>query len=156
MTDSDSIVTAAASEANQPSGAGLVLWLCGGRKGPEGYLYLLHRITGIILLLFVIGHVLLSSSQLLGMEVWAELMEMATSPVVEYFRYPLLFAFGFHTFNGIRLILVELGLSVGRAEQQVYPYRGSIRRQRPLVIAMMILTAALLVVGEFDVLRLAH
>ncbi|MDA1299882.1 MAG: succinate dehydrogenase, cytochrome b556 subunit [Proteobacteria bacterium] len=152
----DSVDIRAAEGTNVPAGAGLIAWLCGGRKGLEGYLYLTHRITGIILLLFVIAHVLLSSSQLLGMEAWARLMEMATSPVVEYFRYPLLLAFGFHAFNGIRLILVELGLAVGRPKQQVYPYRGSIGRQRPLVIAMMILTAALLLVGEYDVLRLAH
>ncbi len=139
-----------------PNQLGIIGWLRSGRRGVEGYVYLLHRLSGIVLLLFLIAHVVLTSSRLLGMDVWVQMMTFATSPVVQLFKYPVFVAFAFHACNGVRLILLELGIGVGRAEHQVYPYHGSVRKQRPLLIAMMALSAMLLVVGEFDVLRLAH
>ena len=139
-----------------PNRLGIVGWLCGGRRGIEGYVYLLHRLTGLMLLLFLVAHVLLTSSRLLGLEAWGQLMALARSPIVQSLAYPLFAAFAFHALNGVRLLLVESGLAVGRGERQVYPYRGSIRKQRPLLIAMMVLTAVLLAVGQFDLLRLAH
>jgi len=135
---------------------GFVGWLKGSRHGLEAYVYLLHRLTGVILLVFVVAHILLSSSRLLGWDTWADLMKMTTLPVVQVFRYPLLAAFAFHAANGLRLVLVELGIAVGRPEQQVYPYRGSIARQRPLLLVMMVLAALFFVAGEFDLLRLSH
>ena len=139
-----------------PNRLGIVGWLRSGRRGAEGYVYLLHRASGLLLLLFLVAHVVLTSSRLLGMDAWAQMLTIAASPVVHLFEYPLFIVFAFHAFNGMRLIFIELGIAVGRGERQVYPYRGSIRKQRPLLIAMMLLTAVLLVVGEFDLLRLAH
>ena len=140
----------------RPNQLGIFGWLRSGRRGVEGYVYLLHRASGLVLLLFLIAHVILTSSRLLGMEAWMQMMTFANSPVVLLFKYPVFVAFAFHAFNGIRLLAIELGIAVGRGERLVYPYRGSIRKQRPLLIAMMVLTAVLLVVGEFDVLRLSH
>ncbi len=122
----------------------------------EGYLYLLHRVTGLGLLLFLVAHVLLTSSRLLGLEAFGRMLALSASPFVQLFEYPLFVAFAFHACNGVRLILVELGFAVGRAELPVYPYRGSIRRQRPLLLAAMLLAGALLVAGGLGQLRLAH
>lgn len=135
---------------------GLTRWLTGSRHGIEAYVYLGHRISGLILLLFVIAHILLSSSRLISLDLWAELMLMTRSPWLQACRYILFAAFAFHAFNGVRLILVELGFAVGAAEQQVYPYKGSISKQRPMLIIMMVLTGLLLVLGEFSPLRLVH
>ena len=135
---------------------GIVNWLRSGRRGVEGYVYVLHRLSGLVLLLFLIAHIALTSSRLLGVEVWVQMLTIARSPVVKLFEYPVLAAFAFHAFNGVRLIVIELGFVVGRGERPAYPYRGSILKQRPLLLAMMVLTAALLVAGPFDVLRLSH
>ena len=53
----------------------------------------------------------------------------------------------------IRLLIVELGFGVGRPERPVYPYRGSVHKQRPLMIATMVLTAVLVAAGGFELLR---
>lgn len=144
------------SNARASARSGLKVWLLGGRLGLEGYMYLGHRVSGLILLLFVIGHVVLGASRLISVNAWMEMMQLAMSPAIQTFKYPLFIAFAFHAFNGIRLVLVELGVAVGQAEQPIYPFKGSIHKQRPLLIGMMVLTAVLLVVGELDLLRLAH
>ncbi|MDA0979121.1 MAG: hypothetical protein O3B72_11215 [Proteobacteria bacterium] len=141
---------------SQTTSSGYVRWLFGSRHGLEGFLYLGHRVSGLLLLLFVICHILLSSSRLISMELWADLMLMTRSPWVQVLHYPMLAAFAFHAMNGIRLLLVETGFFIGRPEQQVYPYHGSITRQRPLSIVMMLLAGLLIITGELDVLRYAH
>ena len=148
--------TQLADQTKESSPSGMLRWLGGGRHGAEGYVYALHRLTGLVLLLFLISHALLGAARLIGLDLWAQLMSLALSPAVQVLKYPLFAAFAFHALNGVRLIVVELGFAVGRAERPVYPYRGSIKKQRPLLLGTMILAAALLVVGQLDVLRLAH
>jgi succinate dehydrogenase cytochrome b556 subunit len=132
---------------------GIVRWLTGHRHGIEGYLYICHRISGIVLLLFLSLHVLVTSSRLLGEEAWQSLMSLTHSPVLKFLEYLVFVAFAFHAVNGIRLILIEVGLAVGKPEHPVYPYRGSLHKQRPLMIVLMIVTAALIALGGFDALR---
>ena len=38
-------------------------WLSSGKRGIEGYLYILHRITGIVLLAFLSLHVFVTTPQ---------------------------------------------------------------------------------------------
>ena len=52
--------------------------------------------------------------------------------------------------------LGQLGIVVGRPEHPVYPYRGSIHKQRPLMIVLMIVTGFLIALGGFDLLRFPH
>jgi len=132
---------------------GIVRWLTGHRHGIEGYLYLFHRISGIALLLFLSLHVLVTSSRLFGEETWQRLMSLTHSPALKFLEYLVFVAFAFHATNGVRLILIELGFAVGKAETPVYPYRGSLHKQRPLMIVLMIVTAVLIVMGGFDALR---
>ena len=134
---------------------GIVRWLTGHRHGIEGYLYLFHRISGIALLLFLSLHILVTSSRLFGEEAWQHLMSLTHSPALKFLEYLVFVAFAFHATNGIRLILIELGIAVGKAERPVYPYRGSLHKQRPLMIVLMIVTAVLIVLGGFDALRLS-
>lgn len=131
-------------------------WLFGARHGLEAYLFLLHRITGVLLLVFITAHILLGAARLISMELWAELMQLTRSPWVQGLELLLLSAFAFHAFNGVRLILVELGVGIGAPEQPVFPYRGSNLKQRPLLIAMMLLAGLLIVSSQFEILRFAH
>ena len=80
-------------------------------------------------------------------------MSMTHSPVFQVLEYLVFAAFVFHAFNGIRLILIELGFAVGRPDEPVFPYKGSIHKQRPLMIVMMIATAILIAIGGFELLR---
>lgn len=136
-----------------PRRLGLIGWLGGGRRGVEAYLYLLHRLSGLTLLLFLSIHLFITGARLFGEEAWAVLLATTHSPVLQFLEYLVFVAFAFHAFNGIRLLIVELGFGVGRPEQPVYPYRGSVHRQRPLMIITMVLTGLLIVAGGFELLR---
>lgn len=126
----------------------------GGRRGFEGYLYILHRISGLALLLFLSAHVFVTSARMFGQTAWERVMSMMHHPLVQLLEYLVYAAFVFHALNGVRLILIELGLVVGKPEQPVYPYKSSLHSQRKLMIGLMIVTAILIAVGGFELLRL--
>ena len=134
---------------------GTYRWLRGGRRGLEGYLYILHRITGLVLLVFLSLHVFVSSARLFGEQTWALAMEMTHSPLVRLAEYAVFVAFVFHALNGLRLAAIETGFFIGRPEAPVFPYKGSISKQRPLTIAMMVLAGVLILLGGFELLRLS-
>lgn len=129
-------------------------WLSSGKRGIEGYLYLLHRITGIVLLGFLALHVMVTSSRLFGEQAWGWAMAMTESPLIKLLEYGVFIAFVFHALNGVRLLAVELGFVVGRPEEPVFPYKGSIAKQRPLTVTIMVLAGVLIVLGGLEVLRL--
>ncbi len=128
-------------------------WLTSGNRGMEAYLYMLHRLTGLVLLAFLSLHVFVTSSRLFGQHAWEWAMEMTRTPFVKLVEYAVFAAFVFHALNGLRLVAIEMGLVIGRPEQPVFPYRGSISKQRPLTIAMMVLAGVLIVAGGFEILR---
>lgn len=133
---------------------GIIGWLMGGRRGFEGYLYLLHRISGIALLLFLTMHVFVTSSRLFGEAAWERVMSITHHPAVQLLEYLVYAAFVFHALNGVRLILIEFGVAVGNPERPVFPYRSSLHSQRKLMIGLMIVTGLLIVLGGFELLRL--
>ena len=133
---------------------GVYGWLRSGKRGIEGYLFLLHRITGIALLAFLCMHVFVSSTRLFGEQAWAWAMAMTHSVLIELLEYAVFVAFVFHAFNGIRLIAIELGFVVGRPAEPVFPYKGSITKQRPLTITIMVLAGVFIVMGGLELLRL--
>ena len=49
-----------------PQRLGLVGWLGAGRRGLEAYLYILHRLSGVALLLFLSLHIFVTSLRLFG------------------------------------------------------------------------------------------
>jgi succinate dehydrogenase / fumarate reductase cytochrome b subunit len=132
---------------------GTLGWLTGGRHGFEGYLYILHRISGLALLLFLVAHVFMSSTRLMGQEAWEAVMAMTHHPAVAFLEYLVFAAFVFHGINGFRLVLIELGIAVGRPERPVFPYRSSLDSQRMLMMVLMISVAVLIALGGFELLR---
>jgi succinate dehydrogenase / fumarate reductase cytochrome b subunit len=125
-------------------------WLFGGRWGPERYLYSLHRITGLGLLLYLAMHVVLTSSRALGQGAWEEAMGRVSGPLFVIGEYLVFVAFAFHAINGLRLALAEIGFGVGKPIEPIYPYRTALDVQRPIVVVAMILVALLIVVGGLD------
>jgi len=129
---------------------GLKGWWGGGRWGLERYMYTLHRLTGVSLVAYLVLHVLVTSSRAFGKGAWEKLMATVGVPVLHAGEFLVLLTFIFHACNGIRLVLVELGFAVGRAEEPVYPYRTSLNKQRPLLIVVMVLAAVLVAVSGYD------
>lgn len=134
-----------------PNRLGVWGWVGGGRWGVDRYLYSLHRMTGIGLLLYFVLHIVVTSSRALGKESWENAMGMVTGHWLFHLGEFLVFvAFAFHALNGIRLILVELGIGVGKPIEPIYPYKTSLHVQRPLAVAAILLTAVLAVLGGLD------
>lgn len=137
------------SHEGHPNRLGILGWLGGGRWGLERYLYALHRLTGLGLLLYFLLHIVVTSSRALGQEAWEASMARVAGPVFVLGEYLVYLAFVFHAVNGIRLFLLEVGIAVGRPIEPVYPYRTSVHLQRPLALGAMLVAALLAVLGGF-------
>ena len=100
-------------------------WILKLPNNPERVAFVLHRITGIILVLVLFLHIYVTGTPArAGWEAWIEEIQRAqgVTPVTLYFW---LFAGAvlFHGLNGIRLLLVEwLGCCVGKPEKPKPPY----------------------------------
>jgi len=125
-------------------------WAIGGRWGIERYVYTLHRITGLGILAYFLMHIIVTSSIALGQTQWEWWMALFSATPFKIGEFLVFVAFAFHGINGIRLVLVELGFAVGRPEAPVYPYRTSLNVQRPLLAAVMIVAAVIIVAGGYD------
>lgn len=92
----------------------------------EKWLYVLHRITGFIILLYLIAHVFEIYHITLGQEGWnATMSELSSLGIWE--KIGLWIVAGsvlFHGANGLRLILSEMfAVLLGRPSHPVYPYK---------------------------------
>lgn len=134
---------------------GLWGWLGGGRWGVERYAYILHRITGLGILLYFLMHTVVTSLRATGLYLW-DAGEFFDKPIFKFGEFLVFAAFAYHAFNGVRLVLVELGFAVGKPIEPVYPYKTSLSVQRPLLILMMILAAILLAAGGYEFLGLGR
>ncbi len=139
-----------------PNRLGVMGWLAGGRWGIERYLYVLHRVTGLGMLLYLLVHVLVTSTRVFGRGPWERWMGIFESPLFVIGEFLVFAAFAFHAVNGMRLILIELGFAVGRPEEPIYPYRSSLNTQRPLVVIAMMFVAILVAMGGYEFLGLSH
>jgi succinate dehydrogenase / fumarate reductase cytochrome b subunit len=126
-------------------------WLGGGRWGIERYAYILHRLTGLGILSYFLLHIVVTSLRAKGIYLWTE-GGFFHQPIFKVGEYLVFSAFAYHAFNGVRLILVELGFAVGKPFEPVYPYKTSLSVQRPLFIVMMILAAIFLAAGTIEFL----
>jgi len=132
---------------------GLWGWLGGGRWGVERYAYILHRLSGLGILLYFLMHVVVTSLRACGIYLWIE-GGVLHQPMFKFGEFLVFAAFAYHAANGVRLVLVELGFAVGKPIEPIYPYKTSNNVQRPLLIAMMTLAALFLAAGGYSFLGL--
>lgn len=119
-------------------------WVWAGKYQIERYLYLLHRLTGLGLILYGSLHmfVMIVIRGFLGREAYEVVMDFFNHPLFKTGEYLVFAAFIFHGVNGLRLILQELGFMLGKPKPPVYPYKDSLRKKRPLVLAMIAVIVA--------------
>lgn len=129
---------------------GILGWLSGGRYGIERYAFALHRLAGLGLLLYFLMHIVVTSSRIFGEHAWRAVMGYLQKPLFHIGEYLVFVAFAYHGLNGLRLLLTELGIALGRPQRPVYPYVTSVTRQRPLLVALMVVAAALIIFGGYD------
>ena len=126
-------------------------WVWAGKYKLERYLYLLHRITGLGILLFLIPHLCITTIfRIQGQDVWEATMALLHNPWFKIGEYLVCAAFIYHALNGLRLILQELGFALGRPTPPVNPYKDALRKKRPWTIAMIAVIAILALVFFYD------
>ena len=102
-------------------------WVWAGNYKLERYLYILHRVTGLGILLFLLLHLIMTTVfRIQGQDVWEATMTILHNPWFKIGEYLVVVAFVYHALNGLRLILQELGFAHGAT----YPTNLSISRTR--------------------------
>lgn len=135
-----------------PNRLGVRGWAYAGRYPIERYLYTLHRMAGLGLMLYLPLHVWVTGQRLQGPEVWERTMAALSAPVFRFGEFLVLAAFVFHGLNGIRLLFGHLGFALGRPRQPEYPYAVALHRQRPLMRALMVLAGVSIAAGLWEIL----
>jgi len=92
--------------------------------------FVLHRITGLGLIFYLLLHILVISSVLLGGGTFDQVLGFLQQPFFIVLEMGLVFCVVYHALNGTRLLLFDLGLGV--------------RRQKLLFWLAMVAAAALL------------
>ncbi len=82
--------------------------------------WILHRLTGLGLVLYIFIHiVLMSLSLLLGQKAFDSMLSLLMGhPFFEVLDTLLLAAVLYHGFNGIRILLFDLGVGIGVRSQK--------------------------------------
>lgn len=119
-------------------------WVMAGKYGVERYLYLLHRLTGLGLLTYLLLHIYVTGVRIEGEAAWAAKMAAVGTPFFKFGEFLVMVGFIFHALNGIRLLIVEFGYGIGKPERQEYPYITSVMKQRPLAITVLVLAGLLI------------
>jgi succinate dehydrogenase / fumarate reductase cytochrome b subunit len=95
-------------------------------------------------------HIFVTGARLGGPRQWDRTMALLAQPIFKVGEFLVFLAFAFHAINGIRLVLVELGYMLGKPGLPAYPYSYSTMRQKPLLVAAMVIAAALMIIGGAD------
>lgn len=111
-------------------------WFWGGNYKVERYLYIIHRVTGLGILLFAFFHLIETTFfRIQGQSVWQMTMNLLDKPYFEVGLILVSFAFAIHALNGLRLILMEFGFIMGKPKRPVYPFSDALRRKRGYTFA---------------------
>lgn len=77
-------------------------------KGHEGqYSWLLHRITGVAIILFLFAHVIDTAVVGWGPEAYNRVVSVYENPLVRLLELGLVAAVLYHSFNGIKIMLLD-------------------------------------------------
>jgi len=131
-------------------------WLNPTQLNLERYLYTLHRITGLGILVYLFLHILEVGSRAWGGEAYEATIAALRGPVYDAGLYVMVLGLLFHGLNGIRLILAELGISVGKPRRPAYPYRPeSLVGPSRIILWVLMMIGGILVLGSLpEFLRL--
>lgn len=99
-----------------------------------------HRLTGIILVVYVFLHLSFLTQASLSHEEFDSLMEVMAQPQFVFLDFLLVCAVIYHAMNGLRVILFDIGIGI--------------RRQKLVFWIMMAIAAVLVVFGFWAILKL--
>ena len=133
---------------------GILGWFDSRRLNLERYFYSMHRLCGITLVAYLFIHVYDTATRLGGSAPWNAFLLTIENPLIYTGEWLLVGVVTFHGLNGIRLILAELGLSIGEPQRPIYPYRPKSlgKRQRYFILLLRIVGGILLVGAALEYL----
>ncbi len=109
-----------------------------GRSGQWAFVG--HRVSGMLVFLFLLLHIVDVSLINISTELYDEVHALYGNVLLRLFEVGLLFALLFHSFNGIRIVMVD-----------VFP--GAVRRERRLLSAVVFLTLAAGIPGGYVIMK---
>ncbi len=113
-------------------------------KMHPGYLsWILHRVTGVLLGLYLLLHIWVIHHLAQGEEAFNAVMGIVQSPLFHLLEIGLLGTVVYHGLNGLRVVFIDYG-SLARREIM-----------RKAVYAVFAVSAVLILVGAVPMLRLA-
>ncbi|BEP18318.1 hypothetical protein PYJP_16700 [Pyrofollis japonicus] len=103
--------------------ASLNPWLLKIKNNPERVAFVLHRVTGAIIIFYLLAHIIVTSYTTNPAK-WTEIMSsFSTSWVNKIGEWIVAGAVFYHGLNGIRLLCVEFcAIGIGRPEKPKPPY----------------------------------
>ena len=101
------------------------------------WVWLIHRLTGLALVLYVLMHIFVISFSVAGAggAAFDQVMEFLRAPFFVVMEIVLMAAVLFHALNGIRILLFDLGIGV--------------RRQKEIFWGLMVVAAVAWLVGTY-------
>jgi succinate dehydrogenase / fumarate reductase cytochrome b subunit len=91
-----------------------IKWFDARQRGLGMWAFVLNRVTGILLTLYLLLHFVNISALFLGETAWNRLMDLFRTPPFLVFDVLLLLVLLYHGLNGIRLVLLALNVGVRR------------------------------------------
>jgi succinate dehydrogenase / fumarate reductase cytochrome b subunit len=131
------------------AGRGILEWFRG--LNIERIYFAIHRLTGIYLVLYIFPRpylVLLSGS-------WEEALKLDMTPIGKILAIIFIFSILLHGINGLRIVLIELGLISGRPLRHPIKPIPALRTSKfhlMLIAATVILTIVGTIAGTYLVL----
>ncbi len=128
----------------------IIPWVLTIKDNPERVAFVLHRITGLFLIIYLLIHVFVTSRTPNPLS-WEQFLEFEESSLLgPVFLWFLFGAIVFHGLNGLRLLFVEaLGKFIGRPRPPRPPYKPTslMETQRKILYAIFIISFIAWIVG---------
>ena len=109
------------NRAKKENRYGIRGWLNPTKFGIERVSFMFMRISGVFLLVFFTAHII-QEAAILDRLSWGMLLKTAYSPEGFIVLTIMIGMSVFHTINGIRLMINQGGIGVGRPRRPDYPY----------------------------------
>jgi succinate dehydrogenase / fumarate reductase cytochrome b subunit len=109
-----------------------------GRSGQ--WAFVLHRITGFLVFMFLLLHVVDVSLVNASPKLYNEVHDLYGNVLLRIFEVGLLGALVFHAFNGLRIVMIDF-------------FPGAIRSEKVMFTIVLFFTVILTAVGGFIILK---
>lgn len=90
------------------------------RGGAGQWAWLMHRLSGVAVLLFLIIHILDTGLVLFGAEIYDKVVKLYTHPVFRVGEVGLAAAVLYHALNGIRITILDFWPELSERQRELF------------------------------------